>query len=121
AKDAHRDLAAIRDENLFEHRGDVLRLADFEELLPELDGFAVLDEDVDNRPGDVRFDLVHQLHRLDDAERLTRFDDSAHFDEGRRIGGGGAIEGADEGRRNVDDALLFLLGFDLDGGLRGGR
>src|SRR3954451_16226349 len=60
-------------------------LPDFEELLPELDRFAVLREDLQDRPGAVGLDLVHQLHRLDDAERLPFADGAARLDERRRV------------------------------------
>src|SRR6266496_5165528 len=42
-----------------------------EELLPVLDRLAVARIDGDDLPLDVRLDLVHQLHRLDDAENFT--------------------------------------------------
>src|SRR5512138_3630927 len=44
---------------------------DPEERLAELDGRRVLDEDLGDGPVDLALDLVHELHRLDDAERLT--------------------------------------------------
>src|SRR5688572_30678796 len=42
---------------------------DLEERLTVLDRCTVLDEDSDHGAGNVGLDLVHQLHRLDDAER----------------------------------------------------
>jgi hypothetical protein len=54
-------------------------------------------------------DLVHQLHRLDDAEHLALLHHRAHVDEGRALRRGGAVERADEGR--VDgERLLVTLG-----------
>src|SRR5437867_3682154 len=44
--------------------------ADLEQGFPVLDGLSVRDEDLDDLPLDLRLDLVHQLHRLDDAEDL---------------------------------------------------
>src|SRR5438093_9302312 len=44
---------------------------DLEQRLAVLDRRAVLDEDSDHRAGDVGLDLVHQLHRLDDAKDLA--------------------------------------------------
>src|ERR1051326_712815 len=41
-----------------------------EQELPELHGRSVLDVDRADDPLDVRLHLVHQLHRLEDAERL---------------------------------------------------
>src|SRR6187402_3443341 len=46
-------------------------LLDHEQRLPELDRLSVLDEDRLDRARGVRLDLVHQLHRFDDAERVT--------------------------------------------------
>src|SRR4051812_3521714 len=48
-----------------------LALANPEQLLAELDRLAVLGEDLDDRARDVGLDLVHELHRLDDAECLA--------------------------------------------------
>src|SRR5512144_659607 len=47
------------------------RLFDHDERLAELDRLAVLDEDLLDRSRLVRFDLVHQLHRFDDAKRVA--------------------------------------------------
>src|ERR1051325_4089525 len=44
---------------------------DLEQRLAVLDRRAILGEDGDDRAGDVGLDLVHQLHRLDDAEHLA--------------------------------------------------
>src|SRR5688572_1337373 len=41
-------------------------LLDLEELLPELDALAVVDQDLEDRAGEVGLDLVHELHGLDD-------------------------------------------------------
>src|SRR4051794_1379605 len=40
-----------------------------EQELAEFDGLRVLDEDRAHDPVDVGLDLVHELHRLEDAER----------------------------------------------------
>src|SRR4026207_408073 len=45
-----------------------------EERLAELDGLAVLDHDLGDATGHLGLDLVHQLHRLDDADDLPLFD-----------------------------------------------
>src|SRR5262245_29461955 len=46
-------------------------LFDQEQRLAILHRLAVLDQDRLDRAGDVAFDLVQQLHRLDDAEGLA--------------------------------------------------
>src|SRR5919106_4874064 len=48
---------------------------DREQQLPELDGLGVLDVDRAHDAFRLRLDLVHQLHRLEDAERLPHGDD----------------------------------------------
>src|SRR5690348_5967360 len=45
--------------------------ADHEQRLVEFDRLAVLGHDRQHRAGDVRFDLIEHLHRLDDAQRVT--------------------------------------------------
>src|SRR6188472_1762006 len=52
---------------------NILR-CDLEEGLPVLHRRAVLDEDAHDRAGNVGLDLVHQLHRLDDAEHRALVD-----------------------------------------------
>src|SRR3954463_4434772 len=47
------------------------RRGDLEQRLAVLDRRAILDEDCHDRARDVGLDLVHQLHRLDDAQHLT--------------------------------------------------
>src|SRR3954467_11275560 len=54
--------------NMARSRGDL------EQRLTVLDRRAVVDENGDDRAGDVGLDLVHQLHRLDDAEHLALVD-----------------------------------------------
>src|SRR6478609_573422 len=56
-------------------------LHDHEQRLTEFDRLSVLGEDRLHRAGGVGLDLVHQLHRLDDAERVALRDRVADFDE----------------------------------------
>src|SRR3989442_8242330 len=66
-----------------------------EERLPELHGLAVLDMDRPDEAFDVGLHLVHQLHRLEDAEGLARSDRVALFDERRRARLRRSVEGPD--------------------------
>src|SRR3954468_968190 len=74
---------------------------DDEERLAELDRLAVLAQDLPDRAGCVRLDLVHDLHRLDDADRLADPDGAADLDEGVGARAGRAVERADH--RRLDD------------------
>src|SRR3990167_3988432 len=88
-------------------------LLDDEQRLAELDRLTVLAEDLDDLAGLVRLDLVHDLHGLDDADRLAFPDFAADLDKGLAAWAGRAVEGADHGR------LDGVPG--LHGGGRGGR
>src|SRR2546423_545895 len=78
---------------------------EFEKQLAELDRLGVADMDrADDRLG-VGLDLVHQLHRLEDAERLPRADRVALLDERRRAGLRRAVEGADPRPLDPDEAV----------------
>src|SRR5581483_6411893 len=82
------------------------RLLDHEERLAELDRVAVAGHDGGDLAGLVSLDLVHHLHRLDDAQDLADLDLIPDLDERFRAGGGGSIEGAHHGRG--DDVLVGL-------------
>src|SRR3954462_4994845 len=69
-----------------------------EQRFSVLDRAPVLDEDLYEASRFLRLDLVHQLHRLDDAEDLPLLHQRAHLHERRVVGGGGSIERADERR-----------------------
>src|SRR5438067_8242754 len=69
-----------------------------EEGLAVLHRAAVLAQHFEQAARQLGLDLVHQLHRLDDAEHLALLHHRAHVDEGRALGRRRAIEGADEGR-----------------------
>ena len=73
--DAEGDLSPVGDEYLLEHVASA-RL-DREQFFAELDRLRVLRVDRHDRARRVRLDLVHEFHRLDDAERLALLDDVA--------------------------------------------
>src|SRR5581483_1372723 len=72
--------------------------ADEEERLAVLHRLTVFHEDRFHDAAGVGFDLIHELHRLDDADRLALLDRLANLDEGLGIGRGRPVEGADHGR-----------------------
>src|SRR2546423_5475145 len=74
-----------------------------EEKLAELDRLGVLDVDRADDALDVGLHLVHELHRLEDAERLARRDRVALLDERRRPRLRGAVEGAHHRRLHPHD------------------
>src|SRR5678815_4287419 len=63
-------------------------LADDRERLAELDGRAVLDQDLDDLAGFGGWNRIHGLHRFDDEQRLAGLDRVAHLHEGRGAGVG---------------------------------
>ena len=63
--------------------------------MAELDRLAVLDEHLDDLAGALRLDLVHHLHRLDDADDALVADALPHSGEGVRLGRRRGVEGAD--------------------------
>src|SRR3954447_21638819 len=75
---------------------------ELEEQLAELDWLCVLDVDRAHDPVDVRLHLVHELHRLEDAEGLARPDRLALLHEWRCAGLGCPVEGADHRRLDPD-------------------
>ncbi len=84
--DAHGDLTAVRNQDFFEHawlRGpnETHSHLDGEQPLAVLNGLSVLDVDLRNLTIVLRLDLVHQLHRFDDAQNLTLFHRVAHIDK----------------------------------------
>src|SRR3989441_186225 len=70
--------------------------------LAELDGLAVLDAQLPDHAGDVGFDLVHDFHRLDDADHLPRRHPAAglHVRFGPRLGR--PVERPDHGRLDLE-------------------
>src|SRR5689334_25369526 len=100
------------------------REPDREELLAVLDGLAVARVHGEDLALDVRLDLVHQLHRLDDAEDLALRDALADLRERIRLGRRRTIERSDDRRRDHVDVRLrlrLLLGRSRDGTRSGGK
>src|SRR4051812_28896430 len=87
---------AIRTFEMAMLRSDLHR----EKLLAILDRLSVLRIDLDERPFDVRLDLVHQLHRFDDAENLRARDVIADIHEDLGLGIRLPVERADDRRRD---------------------
>src|SRR4029450_9879151 len=79
-----------------EHRLEV------EERLAELDGLPILDVDRADNALDLGLDLVHQLPRLEDAERLAGCDYVADLDERRRTRLRRPVKDADHRRLDSD-------------------
>src|SRR5215216_6103177 len=74
---------------------------DPEENLPELHRLAVFHQDLANRAGDFRLDLVHDLHRFNDAHGLSWSYPVAHLDVGLGARLGGLVERAHHGRADL--------------------
>src|SRR4029077_15277768 len=86
----------------------ICRLQVHEHLL-ELDPVAVLDEDLGDLAAPAGRDLVHHLHRLDDADGLAGLDRGT--DLGERLGAGlrGAVEGPYERRQHRHPVVLLQV------------
>src|ERR687897_1130256 len=82
---------------------------DLEQHLAELHGLAVLDVDPADDAVEVGLDLVHQLHRLEDAERLAGKDRRSLLHERRRSRRGRPVEGPDHRRLHANDSVGGLL------------
>src|SRR5262249_53744132 len=78
---------------------------ELEEELAELDRLRVLDQDRADDAVDVGLHLVHQLHRLENAQRLAGADGLALLHERRRAGLGRAVERPDHRRLDTDEAV----------------
>src|SRR5688500_15769554 len=85
--------------------------ADHEQRFVELDRLAALDHHLEHGAGDVRFDRVEHLHRLDDAEGVAGLDRLADGDEGRLVRARRGIEGADH--RRTHDVAFRQVGVRL--------
>src|SRR5689334_17458864 len=67
-------------------RSRPLLLANAEDWHAVLDGAAVVDEHLRDYPGNLSFDLVHQLHGFNDAQHLPLFHRIAYLHEWRCAG-----------------------------------
>src|SRR5882724_8718581 len=85
-------------------------LLDLEQLLAELDALAALDQHFEHGAGKFGLDLVHQLHGLDDAQRLTLFDRTAHGHEVLRLGRGRSVKRAHERRGHEHHVRIGRFG-----------
>src|SRR5467141_660035 len=94
-------------------------LAEDEERLPVLHRLAVFHKHRLHHAGGVGFDLIHQLHRLDDANRLAFLDGLADLDKGLGVGRRRTVKGTDH-RSLHDVAFLACLGFGCRRRCRGG-
>src|SRR5579859_4493367 len=65
---------------------------DAEQRLPIFHGLPVICEYPQHFPTDIRLNLVHQLHRFHNAERLTSVHVPAHFHKRFRAGARRAVE-----------------------------
>src|SRR6478609_1476082 len=72
-----------------------------EERLAEFHRRRRVDAHFLDHPGDLGLDLVHDLHRLDDADHLPRLHPGPHLGVRRRARLGGAIEGPDHRRLDL--------------------
>src|SRR5581483_5456891 len=91
--------------------GAVLAIGvDSEKHLSVLHRVRVLDHDVLDHPRELRFDLVHDLHRFDDADHLAPRDALALRDVrfGARLGRG--VERSDHRRLDLQKLRLRWLG-----------
>src|SRR5262245_48239901 len=80
-----------------------------EEFLAVFDRLAVFDERADDLPGHVRLDLVHQLHRLDNANHCPLLDEIAYRNKSFRRRRRRLIEGSDDWRLDVVELFLRFL------------
>src|SRR5580704_15752339 len=87
---------------------------DFEDhqRLPVFYRISILDQYADHSPGGVGLDLVHHLHRLDDAQRLALAHLRPFLDEWGGIGRCCAIE---RPHHRAFDQLLIVLQLDAAG------
>ena len=84
ALDSERDLAAVGDQDFFEH--GCAGLFNGQQRLPVFHRLAVFAQDLDDLARLVGLNFVEDLHGLDDANRVAHLDGVAHFH--KRFGAG---------------------------------
>src|SRR5579871_543488 len=111
ANHAQSNFATIGNQNFFEHaRSFLLARAHGKQRLPVFHRLAVVDMALHNLAGDLGFNLVHQFHRLDNAQHLTHFNNVSRLDERRRAGRWRLIERTHDWRFHHMQAFVRILG-----------
>ena len=75
-----------------------------------LDRHPVFREDRENPARNIRMYGVHEFHRLEDSELLTRVDDVVQLDERRGARFRAPVEGAERGREHEHLSLIRHVG-----------
>src|SRR5260221_7825708 len=96
-----------------------LKGSDAKQSLPVLDRLSVSHQLAGHHAGDFRFDLVHQLHRFDDAEHRPRLHGLSDAHKGRAAGRRAFVERAHN--RRLDQHLILGRSRRRTGGGHGGR
>src|SRR5580700_2690456 len=81
----------------------LLNRTDGKQSLPVLHRLPVHDQLALDDAGGLGFDLVHELHGLDDAENLAGLDALAYAHEGWRSRRRGLVEGTHDGRLDQNE------------------
>jgi len=88
--------------------GAILALLYLKEELAVFNRLTVLDENLDDSPFRLSLNLIHDLHRLNDADERVFRDLGAFFNKRRTVGRRGMIEGAHHWRLDEGDVPLLL-------------
>src|SRR5215469_16438316 len=83
-----------------------LSRSDCEQRLPILHRLSTGGDTPDDLTSNVGLDLVHQLHRLDNAKNLSHFHLIAHLHKGRRARRWRLVEGPHDRRLHLMELLL---------------
>ena len=86
---------------------------DREQGFAVFDWVAVLGQDANNFPGDIRLNLIHQLHGFDNAKYLAALDAGANPDKRIRVRRWRSVKRTDN--RGLDEVELFLRRFRCTG------